>query len=266
MWEHRFQLIKPKRGYGNIRFYSVADVEYLLNISLLVKSGFKISTLAGMDAETIENNLLRLEREDDKRLRELHKLIISMFMSETEKFEIILDTCMLYWGIDETIKQIIIPFLERVRIFSCKDCDIEVDFAMTAIRKKLIVGIEKANSNSENNKTALLFLPKGEYFDLLLLYFNYLMKGFGIKVLYMGTNISIQKLKTVSRIKQPDFILTYISPRNQKGLSEMKEYLNDESALKCFITGFDMKMSKEFDKSKVRYIHYKESTQAIAEG
>lgn len=259
-WEHRYQLLQPNRGKGNIRSYSVKDLEFLLKISLLNKSGSKISKLAKMNADTVDKNLEVLHFEEDRYSREVHKLIVSMFKLDTEEFDRILDHCMLSWGIDSTFKDIIVPFLVRTQIFSCKKCNYEVDLAITAIRRKIIVGTEKvvASSKRIENKTALLFLPEGEYFDLMLLYFNYIMKCLGINVLYMGTNVSIQKLKMVSIGKKPDFLLTYMSSSGQKGLSQLVDYLNEEPGVKCFITAFENNIVKEVKIPNMKYLHYSE--------
>lgn len=259
-WEQRYQLLQPSRGKGNIRSYNVKDLEFLLKISLLNRSGSKISKLAKMNTDTVDKNLEVLHFEEDRYAREVHKLIISMFKLDTEEFDRILDHCMVSWGIDRTFKDIIVPFLLRTQIFSCKKCNYEVDFAITAIRKKIIVGTERMVSSTKRieNKTALLFLPEGEYFDLMLLYFSYIMKSSGVNVLYMGTNVSIQKLRMVSNGKKPDFLLTYISLSSQKGLNQLVGYLNEEPGLKCFITAFENNVVKEVETPNMKYLHYSE--------
>ncbi len=265
IWEHRYKILKPGRNKGNSRVYNLEDVAHILNLSVLNNAGYKISRLARMDTEQVGQYLLSLHDEKDKFRVELNKLILTMLSENTEKFDAILDDCISYGGIDHTIKHIILPFLERVRLFSCKNCEAEIDFAVTSIRKKLLLGIEKANVESKRNSVALLFLPEGEYYDLLLLYFNYLIKSFGFRVLYMGSNISTTKLKAVAHSKQPDFLLTYISATNKKGLTEIIEYVNEESSPKCFITGFENIIPQKLELPKLKFLHYGEAPHTLPE-
>ncbi|MEC8361690.1 MAG: MerR family transcriptional regulator, partial [Bacteroidota bacterium] len=47
-WEQRYQLLSPARSETNIRTYSGDDLKRLLNVSLLLERGMKISKVAAM--------------------------------------------------------------------------------------------------------------------------------------------------------------------------------------------------------------------------
>ena len=47
-WEQRYQLLNPARSETNIRTYSGDDLKRLLNVSLLLERGMKISKVAAM--------------------------------------------------------------------------------------------------------------------------------------------------------------------------------------------------------------------------
>lgn len=264
IWEQRFNFLKPQRNPGNIRYYALDDVSYLLTISLLNKAGYKISKLAGMDDVTIQKNLQGLTSEEDRQCREINRLITSMFALDTEEFDSVLNNCLLYWGIDITLQKIIIPFLERVQIFTCRDCDIEIDFAITALRKKIILGIEKANPSVQVDRTVLLFLPEGEHFDLLLLYCNYLIKSIGFKVLYMGTNVSMQKLKSIIQTKNPHFFITYISPKLRLKVSHLKEYFIEHlSGSSLLVSRFENEVIRPQRHHNMKFVRYTHLSEAL---
>jgi len=48
VWEQRYDLLRPERSETNIRTYSGDDLKRLLNVSLLVDRGLKISKVATM--------------------------------------------------------------------------------------------------------------------------------------------------------------------------------------------------------------------------
>jgi len=265
MWEKRYHLFLPLRNKGNFRYYSFDQLKYLLDLVLLIKYGFKISRIAKLDTTDLKQAVDSLVNCEQRQSKSIHSLICLMLSSDIEEFEALLDDCILSWGIDKTIAQVIIPFLEKTGILSYSDSSSEVHFVVTAIRKKIILGIEKLNPSQKVEKTALLFLPQNEHYDLLLLYMSYLLGCCGLKVLYLGTNISIENLRIVLQTKKPDYLYTYIPQKTKFKtihlLDCLKEHLPEA---KLFIAG-----SNNFGKTSmvnnVKFIHYKDVAASLGE-
>ena len=215
VWEQRYKILVAQRKETNRRYYTLSQVEALLNLSLLTRNGRKISSLIKDNEQEIQLRLKGLETPEAKKDKAINFLIIKMFSNQIEDFENILNNWTFSFGIDNTIKSIIIPFLEKVHLLSYSDKRIEIHFVVTAVRRKIIFGIEKINAEVEQHKTALLFLPRGEHYDLMLLYIAYLLKNLGVNVLYLGTDISIENLYDVIQEKKPDFLYTYVSSGKQ---------------------------------------------------
>src|SRR5690606_2592890 len=53
IWEKRYKLFNPKRTDTNIRYYSLSNLQKLLNIVLLCSNGHKISKIAELPEEEI---------------------------------------------------------------------------------------------------------------------------------------------------------------------------------------------------------------------
>lgn len=67
VWEKRYQILEPARSATNIRYYSANQLKDLLNISLLIRNGWKISKLAEMtaaDRSTLLMNRLNLKQDE----------------------------------------------------------------------------------------------------------------------------------------------------------------------------------------------------------
>ena len=208
-WERRYGLSKPERSMGNIRFYSIEELEKLLYFSFLKDQGSKIAALSQFEAaelkamaNTIESNTATLQRS-------LLSLIISLYKLDIDSFETILDESSKIFGYNSTIHNLIIPLLYRTDILSYKYSTADIHFAVTAIRKKIMTAIDQAQPAISNNKKTVLYLPKGEHYDLVLLYAYYQLKCQGYTVYYLGTNISIENLKEVIENKKPDELLVY---------------------------------------------------------
>lgn len=266
IWEKRYGLFNPYRSSINFRFYGIEDLVHLLKLSILCKSGHRISHLSTLDHTTLDMYLNLLEKREDVQFWQLNQLIISMIQMDIQSFENILNKCVFLWGIDDSIRNIIIPFIERVQLYSCKNCDCEIDFVVTALRQKIILGIETANANvpSTSEKTALLFLPEGEHYDLLLLYFNYLIRSFGLRVLYMGTNVSENKVIAVTARKRPEFLVTYTTSKQMVKLGEIKQHIENLLPNSVFMhTGFEgsTSLKPNFD---LKYVHHTEVSEVFS--
>ena len=57
IWEKRYTLFEPKRTDTNIRAYDTENLQKILNISLLNQQGLKISKIADLTSEQIEEKV-----------------------------------------------------------------------------------------------------------------------------------------------------------------------------------------------------------------
>lgn len=228
IWEQRYNLFNPGRTDGNIRYYSLNEVRLLIDIALLLQYGHKISRLAKMDAAAIAAMVDELSSEEAIPAKTINDLIILMYNVEIEEFEDVLDGCVHVLGIEATIKGVIIPFLGRVQLLSYSNTGNHIHLAVTAIRKKIIAGIESADPAAMTQKSALLFLPEREHYDLILLYTAYILKCAGVRVLYLGTNISIPNLELMTASKKPEFLFTFVPQKQKFTLKLLPQYLKEQ--------------------------------------
>jgi MerR family transcriptional regulator, light-induced transcriptional regulator len=258
VWERRYDLFTPERSVSNVRYYNIKQLEVILKLSVLNQAGFKISRLIAMQIDEIEHNLQNLKTEDDRRHRALSKLIISIFRIDTDEFDSTLDDCIGEWGYNKTFSHAIIPLMERLQLYTCKRSELEFDFAIAAIRRKMFGGIETVSPSAKIPRSALLFLPQGEYFDLVLLYYFYLLKSTGLNVLYMGSNVSFEKLKQVVEMKSPDFLITYLSPQHARRAEDINQFADIHLQKGLLLAaGFDHLNGKEEHRMNVKFLHYK---------
>lgn len=258
-WEKRYHIFNPQRTGSNIRHYSLEDVYLLLKLSLLNEYGIKISVISGLSNDELMLRIASLRSDTARQRFTVNKLIYNMFNNDTDEFETVLDDALLIWGIDTAIQNVIMPFLEKVQVLSYKDSSIEVHFIVTAIRRKLILGIEHTLFSRKGTQTALLFLPKGEHYDLMLLYMNYILKQNGLKVLYLGTNISLENLESIYKEKVPDYLFTYITSKNHFPLQEYIGVVKNVPAVQLLIAyaHTDNKMNIAPGISNIQFFNYK---------
>ena len=214
VWEQRYQIINPKRTKTNIRYYEEADLKSLLNIALLNKNGLKISKIAKMAEADISKRVAELSEVNFQHASQIDALTISMIEMNEYKFDKIISTYINQLGFEQTMVEVINPFLEKLSILWLTGSinPAQEHFISYLIRQKIIVAIDKTPfTNNPKATKFLLFLPEGEMDEINLLFLTYLIKVRKHQVIYLGQNIPFQDLVAVYKIHKPNYLCTMIS-------------------------------------------------------
>ena len=214
IWEKRYNIVCPLRTTTNIRFYSDGDLKRLLNVSILNRNGFKISNIVRLSREEINNSVMEASTRFVNYESQIENLVIAMIDLDENKFEKSISNSILRLGFDETVSSIIYPFLEKVgllwQIGTINPA--HEHFITNLIRQKLIIAIDAENKSLlPNSKTFILFLPEGELHELSLLFYSFLIKKRGHRVIYLGQNLPVEDLQQANQIVRPDFLVTVIT-------------------------------------------------------
>jgi len=213
IWEKRYKFLKPRRSETNIRHYDSDELKTILNYALLNKNGYKISAIVEMSPESISEKVHSLNSFEAKHERMINSLLNAMVDMDGQLFEKVIDDHIRHHGIEESIKHLLFPFLQRIGILWMTD-HVRVaqeHLVSNIIRQKLIKGIEDINIINTKENIVVLFLPDGEYHELGLLYVYYLLKVKGINIIYLGADVPIEELEYVCKIKQPRYIYTHLT-------------------------------------------------------
>ncbi|MEP6700607.1 MAG: MerR family transcriptional regulator, partial [Bacteroidota bacterium] len=227
MWEKRHGVLNPQRNQGNNRLYSVNELNKILNFSLLNNNGHKVSRLSALTHDELQGKINGLVNKEERQQKAVNELILCMHQLDPEGFERTLDDCLAVWSLEILINEIVYTFLQKTGLFWGGSRLTEEHFVVTALRSKIILGIEKSVINEKKSKTILLFLPEAGQLDLMLLYTKYILRIRGFQVLYMGNDITIDNLKTVIQLKQPDYIFTYLSKRTKFKINELSSIMHE---------------------------------------
>lgn len=224
IWEKRYGLLDPDRTDTNIRSYSDNDVRKILNVAMLVKSGFKISTVALYDDEKLRSEVIRINRsltDPDKNIDQLLFLAVNL---DTIGFENLMNLIISQNGFRKTIEQVIFPFFVRIgilwqtgSIFTAHE-----HFVSNLIRNRFIR--ETGNfESSETSKSVLFFLRENEWHELGLLYFNFLAAQAGLRCVYLGQSLPFEDLSNLLTASRYDFVCTSFIHAIEK--AELDRYL-----------------------------------------
>lgn len=218
IWEQRYNLLVPKRTATNIRYYDEEQLKYLLNVTLLLDNGFKISQVCKFTENEFYEQLKEIINADSTSKRDqqvtsaVNELVLSMLELDERRFEKILSSALLQRTFEEVLQEVIYPFLKRIGVMwrTGEVSTAQEHFIYQLIRQKIIVAIDGLLMPPKNAEKYLLFLPKSEFHDLLILLFTYILKNRGKQCIYLGVDIPFKDLKQVTSITKPDTLFTFI--------------------------------------------------------
>ncbi len=216
MWEQRYNFLKPQRSCTNIRYYSNEELKTLLNIALLNRYGFKISHIDKMCQSEICAKVLSLQDQEALQERVVMALVSQMIDMQTDRFEATLQKYIKCHSLEQAIREIIFPFLDKIGILwqTGHIMPAQEHFVTNIIRQKIIVAIDNIGPVT-GESSCILFLPEGEYHEIGLLFLCYLLKKRNVRVSYLGANVPINDVESIVETIKPDYAfihLTSVSP------------------------------------------------------
>ncbi len=245
IWEQRYGILRPKRTDTNIRFYEDDDLQRLLNVALLNRHGFRISKIAEMSKEDMQEQVSSVSNLKFDIDAQLDVLTLSVIEMDEVKFSRIFDNHVDQIGFERTMMEVVYPFMEKLSLLwltgSIKP--VQENFITQLIRNKLIAAIEKEPLASDRKTTKfILYLPKDEQQELSILFMQYLIKKRGFQVVNLGANLALVDLKDACQIHQPDYVFTVLSETFnrepvQRYLSNLQAAVPDSHLL---LTGYLM--------------------------
>jgi len=252
IWEKRYELINPSRTSTNIRYYSDQDLKKLLNVSNLHRNGIKISKIAQMSDQQIVDKVREYAAETTDYESQVENLVISMIELDEDRFERILSKSIIRIGFDETIIRLVYPLFEKVGVLWVTGTvnPAQEHFMSNLIRQKLISAIDsQIFIEKPDEKKFMLFLNETEMHELGLLFYSYLLKKQGHRVIYLGQSVPFSDLKEVNKIQFTEYMLTSFTAAMPN--KEMPEYIQKLSSSFpdriIFVTGLQMQDIEQKD-------------------
>lgn len=244
IWEKRYNLLIPQRTETNIRYYTDNDLKRILNVSLLVKNGYKISKVSEWNEEKIKESVLDLSKVDKSEEAYIERLLLYMLNFDNVQFINLIDEIIKQYGFEQAIFKVFFTLFERIgmywqvgSIFPAQE-----HYVTIIIRQKLIAEIDKIGLNNTRGKTILFFLHENELHELSLLFYSYLAQKAGFNVIYVGQFVPFADIKKMSSHVNIDFVFTAFI--NSIPKEELEKYLVDLKELfqqqKIFITGWQV--------------------------
>ncbi len=255
IWERRYGVIEPQRSDTNIRKYSDADLKRILNISILNQNGFKISKIADLSDQQLKERVLDLCLDHGNTNVQIESLVVSMLELNETKFNNVLTTSIIKRGFENTVEEILFPFLDRIGLLWQAGTinPAQEHFISNLIRQKIIVAIDNEMGNETNNKHIVFFLPEGELHEIGLLFYSLIARKEGYNVVYLGISVPFEDLKVIAQVQKVDaFFTSFVSPPSKVEVNNLlKQYLAEFPETPFMATGLQVKNQEQEIQSSV---------------
>jgi len=211
VWERRYLILDQHRTKTNRRRYGDSELRRIINISILHRSGFKISEIVKLTNSEIEGKVLFLSNDTFNSDNQIGALITAMLSQNEKAINELLIKSIMNRGIEDTFENIIFPFLRRIGVmWQTGSADIGSEHFITSIfRQKLISSIDLLPGIlNKGSRRVILFLPENEFHEIGLLFFNYLLRKSGHETLYLGQSTPLWSVVELNNKWNADIILT----------------------------------------------------------
>ncbi len=221
-WEQRYNLCVARRKDSQHRVYDNDDLKELLRVSFLYHNGHKISRIAELSPEAIQEVVSCACNKDNDEAQVLQLLEAGLDLDK-ERFEKTVNCLILRYGLDKCLSNIFFPFLEKIGLLWLTDQVIpgQEHFVSQIIRKKIILATDGLERPAENViPPVLIFSPKGEHHEIPLLAVNYFFRKNGKRTLYFGPDLPLETLRSYLNDRPVELVYTHVITHINTDLDE----------------------------------------------
>ena len=231
IWEKRYNLLQPERTDTNIRYYSLANLQKLLNISYLNNNGYKISKIASLQSDAIPELVKKVAENDTTNNHAIDAFKLSMLNFDQKLFYDTYEGLIKEKSFSDIFYQDLIPLLSEIGMLWQTDTitPAHEHFLTSLIRQKILVNTEIIQSQNQVNtdKIFVLYLPDNEVHELGLMVINYEIIAKGHQSIFLGQSVPLESLKDLLNYYDHITFISYFTVKPEKEV--ISDYIKDFS-------------------------------------
>jgi methanogenic corrinoid protein MtbC1 len=227
IWEKRYNVLQPMRTDTNIRYYDVANLQKLLNISTLHSFGYKISAISKLPEEKIPVLVREVLGRKNMAGHVLNNFKLAMMNFDKQLFLSTYDSLLAERSFKEIFYDFFIPLLREIGFLwqTATITPAHEHFISFLIKQKLIANTEKLQLEkpTKTDRNFILYLPMNEIHELGLMFLNYDLMLNGYNTVYLGESVPVSSLVDVKNYFSNITFVSYITV--EPGMQEVNEYV-----------------------------------------
>ena len=242
IWEKRYNLLSPERTDTNIRIYSLASLQKLLNIILLYNNGYKISKIAKIPEAELPSVVREIIAKNSMKSHAINAFKLSMINFDLSLFQNTYNSLLSSRSFRDIFWDVFMPLLNELGLLWQTDTisPAHEHFITNLIKQKIYTSTEKLQiiEPTRKDKVFVLYLPDNEIHEIGLLFLNYEIVLKGYKTIYLGQTMPIENLVDLQKFYDNLYFLSYftVEPTKDKVDRYIEEFrqtidLNGDSKL-----------------------------------
>ncbi len=246
IWEKRYNLLSPERTDTNIRIYSLASLQKLLNIVLLYNNGYKISKIAKLPESELPSVVREIIAKNSMKSHAINAFKLSMINFDLSLFQNTYNSLLSNRSFREIFWEVFMPLLNELGLLWQTDTisPSHEHFITNLIKQKIYTSTEKLQiiEPTRKDKVFVLYLPENEIHEIGLLFLNYEIVLKGYKTIYLGQTMPLENLTDLLKFYENLYFLSYFTVEPNKDkidryMQEFNEKLNANGNSNLWILG-----------------------------
>lgn len=214
IWEKRYNILQPLRTESNIRYYDVASLQRILNISTLNSFGYKISMLAKVADDEIPKMVKEVLGTKSLAGHVVNNFKLAMMNFDKQLFLTTYDSLIDKKTFRDIFYECFVPLLDEIGTLWQTDTitPAHEHFITYLIKQKLAAETEKlAVAENKGDRTYVLYLPEGEIHELGLMFINYELQAKGYNAIYLGESVPVNNIAEMKHYFDKITFITYMT-------------------------------------------------------
>ncbi|MGB5418499.1 MerR family transcriptional regulator [Algibacter sp.] len=228
IWEKRYNLLSPDRSDTNIRNYSLASFQKLLNISYLNNNGLKISKIADLDENQIPIKVREIASRAKVEDHAINALKMAMINFDQVLFYSTYNNLLENKSFSEIFYSVFLPLLNDIGLLwqTKTITPAHEHFLSVHIKQKILLNTERLQllEPKPESKTFVLFLPENEIHDIGLLFINYKLRSKGYHTIFLGESVPMESLSDLLGFFDEITFVSYFTVYPE--IKDIPDYIN----------------------------------------
>jgi len=199
-WERRYGLLQPIRTEGGFRLYTAADAERVENMKRALDEGLSA-------AEAAQRALAR-DRSNERALDgERQRLVAAAHAYDDSAMHAILDEALAGFSLEAVLHELVLPVLRELGA-EWERGTLEVGqehFASNLVRERLLALARLWGRGG--GPLAILACAPGERHDIGLIAFGLVLRTYGWRILFLGTDTPLDTLGEAVSTTNPQLVV-----------------------------------------------------------
>ncbi len=229
VWEKRYGIPTPSRSANNFRVYSDDELKYLLVVAMLVRAGEKISHIANLSVEELNNHASKYHKLPKINRKTNDEFVMAMLSFDEASLNASLSSLVVDMGLENAMINIVFPFMSRIGdLWETNSIQAAHEhFFSNVVRQKLISAIDELELRalSCNQKTIVVAGFPADPHELALLFASWYFRSKNWRTIYLGLSVPVSALAELCRTTNLEAM--YLHSVIRQSTKDLTSYLKE---------------------------------------